>query len=280
MRNYSALDEEVQHFLANQEEQHWLMNQTLLNSQTRRQILESLPIHSNADLLDVGTGFGAVSFDLASQLPIHIEAVDLNRERLDKAAELKQSLSEKNKLAGDIHFQRANVYELPYEENTFDFVIAWFVFQHLEDSDQALKEIKRVLRPGGYVCIVDTDDQYNVTYPPKSDAMVKMHRAVNELQQTQGGDRKIGRKLPYYLHNQGFDIQATAIQPQTSFVSEDNDLGSKMEVELFYQLKNDLIEKEILTDQEFTESIQEIKENGAGTRFESNAQFIVLGHLG
>lgn len=276
MKNYTELDEEIKHFLANHES-HWLLNQTLLNAQTRRQILESLPIQANATVLDVGTGFGAVSFDLASQLPLHIEAFDLDQERLDSAEILLENLSAKNKLAGDIHFRQANVYQLPYENNTFDFAIAWFVFQHLKDSDGALKEIKRVLKPGGWVCIIDTDDQYNLTFPPRPKALNKLHQAVNALQQVQGGDRMIGRKLPSYLNNRGFKVQAAVIQPQTSFVSPEKDLGQQMEIELFFQLKDELLENEILTSHEFHQYIEEMKESEPQTRFESNAQFIVLG---
>lgn len=276
MNDYAELDLAIQDYLSGGEN-HWLMNQALLNAQTRRQILESLPISPDSRILDVGTGLGTVSFDLASQMQVEIEAIDVEREHLEKAKSLQNHLHEKMNLTGEINFKYADIYKLPYEDESFDFVIAWFVFQHLNDSDLAIREIKRVLRPGGYVCLIDIDDQFVVSYPTPSESVEKMHQAISDLQQSYGGDRFIGRKLPSYLDNQGLKVVATVIQPQTSFVSSENDIGRKLEIELCLQLKDDLMANDILSEAQFEQYISAIKEEPYSARFESNAQMIVLG---
>lgn len=275
VNSYAELDLAIQDYLSG-EENHWLMSQALLNAQTRRQILESLPVAPNTKILDIGTGFGAVSFDLASQMQVEIEAIDVDQEHLQKAESLQDHLREKVNFPGTIHFQNADIYELPYENDSFDFAIAWFVFQHLNDSERAIREIQRVLRPGGYVCLIDIDDQYVITYPEPSEPVKKMRQAIESLQQSYGGDRFIGRKLPDYLDKQGLNVVAAVIQPQSSFVSSENDIGRKLEMELCLQLKADLLENDILTEAQFEKYMKAFEEEPAGTRFESNAQFIVL----
>lgn len=52
-----------------------------------------------------------------------------------------------------IHFQVADAHHLPYEDSRFDRVLVTCVLHHLADPVQALREIRRVVRPGGYVSL-------------------------------------------------------------------------------------------------------------------------------
>ena len=47
----------------------------------------------------------------------------------------------------------ASVYELPFEDNTFDVALCMVVLEHLEDPRKAIAEIQRVLKPGGTVLV-------------------------------------------------------------------------------------------------------------------------------
>lgn len=50
---------------------------------------------------------------------------------------------------GIIRKIRADIYQLPFEDNTFDFIYSDQVFEHVTDYSTTLSEVKRVLKPGG-----------------------------------------------------------------------------------------------------------------------------------
>lgn len=279
MVEYKQVDEVIKRYLE-ETKNHWLLNQTLVNAKMRRDILAMFPIEKNANVLDVGTGFGAVSHDLASQMPVQIEAIDVNEERIKIARGIRDYLTKELPLPGTISFSNETIYELPYEDQQFDVVIAWFVFQHLENVDNAVEELKRVLTPGGYICLVDVDDQFLLTYPTPSKSAQFMHQALCTLQEKQGGDRYIGRKLPTYLHKAGFEVVGTAIQPQTAFTEPAaQNQTPQLEVNLYQQLESDFIENSILTKAEFDHHIQTLIAEKQPPKFKSNAQVIVLGQV-
>jgi demethylmenaquinone methyltransferase/2-methoxy-6-polyprenyl-1,4-benzoquinol methylase len=56
----------------------------------------------------------------------------------------------------DPHLQQADVMSLPYEDQSFDVVMAAHVLEHLPDPQRALSEMIRVLKPGGMVFICVT----------------------------------------------------------------------------------------------------------------------------
>ena len=113
----------------------------------RRRIIESLveQICSNIDaanplILDVGCGTGAnlkmlARFGRAEGVDISQQAVSFCRERGLECVKL------------------GAVEQLPYENESFDLVTALDVIEHLDDDVAGLREIHRVLRPGGFVLI-------------------------------------------------------------------------------------------------------------------------------
>lgn len=278
MDDYTQIDEAIKRYLQ-ESNHHWLLNQTLVNADMRRDILASLPIDQHTKLLDVGTGFGAVSYDLASQIPLEIQAIDVDEDRIAVAKDMKEYLDRQLTLPGDISFANEDLYQLPYDDQSFDFVIAWFVFQHLEEIEAATEELARVMRPGGHICIVDIDDQFLLTYPKPSTSAQIMHQALCTLQTKQGGDRFVGRKLPNYLHDAGFDVVGTAIQSQTAFSGQavQQKQDRYLEINLYQQLKPDIINNNILTEEEFDTHIENILFDDQFASFKANAQVIVLG---
>ena len=57
----------------------------------------------------------------------------------------------------NVHFEVANVYELPFPDGSFDAVLAHTVLLGLREPVRALQELRRVLRPGGVVGVRDPD---------------------------------------------------------------------------------------------------------------------------
>jgi len=102
---------------------------------------------------------------------------------------------------------------LPFEQETFDLVFVRELLQFLSDPVQAVGELARVLRPGGYACVSDTDDQLNLSWPDRSPALDRLVAAVSEVQHARGGDRQCGRKLSTYLRRVGFEIASVVVLP-------------------------------------------------------------------
>ena len=78
--------------------------------------------------------------------------VDLQPSQVAQAQALSAARGVKN-----VRFEVADVYRLPFADGSFDAVFAHVVLMHLREPVRALKEMRRVLRPGGIVGVRDTD---------------------------------------------------------------------------------------------------------------------------
>ena len=109
-----------------------------------------LPIHfAHGRILDVGCGTGKLAYKLAQCLPkTKIDGLDLSTKMLQKAIA-------KNPLK-NLRFKEGNVEKLyMYWNDIFDVVTCCHSFHHYINKSKALKEMRRVLKPGGIVMIVD-----------------------------------------------------------------------------------------------------------------------------
>lgn len=104
---------------------------------------------SDARLLDLGCGAGHVSFHLAP-LVADVVAYDLSAQMLDvvKAAARERGL-------GNIRTELGAAECLPFPDASFDFVFSRYSAHHWSDVGQALREVRRVLKPGGVAAFVD-----------------------------------------------------------------------------------------------------------------------------
>src|SRR5665648_337353 len=94
-------------------------------------------------LLDVGCGPGTITVDLAAHVaPGQVIGVDTSAEVLERA---RRHAAE---LGAPVSFQVGDVYALDFPDASFDVVHAHQVLEHLADPVAALREIRRVIRPG------------------------------------------------------------------------------------------------------------------------------------
>ena len=90
-----------------------------------------------------------------------------------------------------VGFCQGDVRDLVFDDEAFDLVFVRELLQFLIDPVQAVREVHRVLRPGGYACVSDTDDQLHLTWPPRAPALERMVGAVSDVQHARGGDRRL-----------------------------------------------------------------------------------------
>jgi ubiquinone/menaquinone biosynthesis C-methylase UbiE len=103
-------------------------------------------------VLDVGSGPGTLVRELARSLPgLQVYGIDLSEDmiRLARAHARSEQLEER------VHFDTGNVANLPYPDQSFDVVVSTISMHHWDELEQPLRELYRVLRPGGRVWIYD-----------------------------------------------------------------------------------------------------------------------------
>lgn len=118
----------------------------------RRTLLEQAALQPQYRVLDVGCGTGSLAVLIKSLYPsVNVIGVDPDPKALGRA-------ERKSARAGvDVRFDRSFADGLGYPDGTFDRVFSSMMFHHLEDGEKvgALREIRRVLRPGGRLELLD-----------------------------------------------------------------------------------------------------------------------------
>ena len=118
-----------------------------------RAAIKALPAPP-AKILDVATGTGDVAFKLHSLLPgAKITGIDLSTGMLDVARRKLESLPATER--GKIAFGKADCLDLPYHDREFDLITVAYGVRNFENLLQGLREMRRVLRPGGILCIIE-----------------------------------------------------------------------------------------------------------------------------
>jgi SAM-dependent methyltransferase len=157
-------------------------------------------------LLDIGCGPGTLTADLAERVaPGPVTAVDHAEDILAEA----RAVAAERDLTG-VRFERADALALDFADDSFDVVHAHQVLQHLGDPVQALREMRRVCRPGGVVAVRDTDYAAMTWFPqvPGLDAWLALYRRVAR---SNGGEPDAGRRLHAWAREAGFtDVSASA----------------------------------------------------------------------
>jgi SAM-dependent methyltransferase len=157
-------------------------------------------LDAGMSLLDVGCGPGTITADLAGRVR-QVTAIDASPEVLEVAA---------GDAPGNVTFAVGDVHALDFADGTFDVVHAHQVLQHVADPVRALREMRRVCRPGGIVAARDSDYQGFAWYPelPELAEWLGLYRRVARHN---GGEPDAGRRLLSWARQAGFtDVTATS----------------------------------------------------------------------
>jgi ubiquinone/menaquinone biosynthesis C-methylase UbiE len=203
--------------------------------QLRIFLYDQIGIKQDSRILEVGCGTGVITSELLSLTSLNPEGVDISFPRLKIAAENNDRPC----------YLCADAYHLPYRSDAFDFVLTHFFFLWIKDALPVLKEMIRIMKPGGTVIALAEPDYFSrIDAPPIFEALGYMQ--TNSLI-SQGVNPTIGRRLPELFSTAGlFDLQfgASGFQSQVSIIPEWwNSEWEVIKSDLSTVLSNNLLEE-------------------------------------
>lgn len=124
----------------------------------RKCLVSKVRRHSPSDLLDLATGSGDVAFALADGAPTltQIVGMDFCQPMLDEAEKKKSAAGNYSQVT----FRQGDALSLPLPDASFDAVTISFGLRNLADRDRGLREMRRVLRPGGRLYVLEFSQPY------------------------------------------------------------------------------------------------------------------------
>ncbi len=166
---------------------------------------------SGSLVLEAGCGVGAQTVTLARRSPeARFMSVDLSADSIAEAKRRVDSAGLTN-----VEFRQADIFALPFEAESFDHVFVCFVLEHLSRPVEALAILKRLLRPGGTITVIEGDHGSTYFHPDSSAAHAAIQCQV-ELQRKAGGNSLIGRQIYPLMVDAGFE--AVRVSPRIVYV--------------------------------------------------------------
>jgi SAM-dependent methyltransferase len=151
-------------------------------------------------VLEVACGVGAQTVMLARRSPdAQFTSIDLSEESISVARRAVDRAGFTN-----VSFQQSNIFDLPFESGSFDHVFVCFVLEHLAQPLEALALLKRRLKLGGTITVIEGDHGSAYFHPISAAAQAAIDCLVR-LQREAGGNALIGREIYPLLVEAGFD---------------------------------------------------------------------------
>lgn len=163
-------------------------------------------LRAGMNLLDCGCGPGSITTDLAEIVyPGRVVGIDMESSQIEIARNhaMKRNVS-------NVEFEMANVYEIPFAEESFDAVLMHGLAEHLNDPPRAFAQAYSVLKSGGIVATRDAD-WGGFLMAPSDPTLEQFFQLYQKVMRHGGGDPHFGRRQKLVLKEAGFeDIRVSA----------------------------------------------------------------------
>lgn len=167
-------------------------------------------LHGGVDLLDIGCGPGTLTADLAARVaPGRVLGVDHSADVLPSARAV---VAERG--LDQVKFAQGDVHALDLPDDSFDVVHAHQVLQHVSDPVAALREMRRVCRPGGLLAVRESDYAAMHWYP-QAPGLTEWQRLYRDVARAGDGEPDAGRRLLSWALAAGLD-QGGTLTPSAS----------------------------------------------------------------
>ena len=168
-------------------------------------------------VLEAGCGVGAQTITLARNSPrARITSIDISETSI---AEAKQRIESEG--LNNVSFQQGDIFRLPFEPESFDHIFVCFVLEHLSHRIEALLCLKRLLKTGGTITVIE-GDHGSTYFHPHCEAAHKAILCQVELQKRAGGNANVGRELYPLLNKAGF--KTIRVSPRMVYVDSSKPL--------------------------------------------------------
>ena len=133
-------------------EQYDTMNRLMTFGQDRRwreMLVHAAVLPEGGRLLDIATGTGDIAFEALHQVPdVRVVAADFSLPMMQ--------VGKAKPGSGRVGWLGADTFQLPFADDSFDAVTSGFLLRNVTDVVAALREQRRVVRPGGHVVCLET----------------------------------------------------------------------------------------------------------------------------
>lgn len=171
-----------------------------------RQAVNDLPWPRGASVLDVPCGDGFYTRIIAEALAGegHVTGADALEVYLHRGAKGAAATA----AIEHTDFVAADAYQLPFDDNAFDAVWCAQSFISLDAPLAALREFRRVTRPGGFIAVLESDEFHHVVLPWPAELELKLQAALQDACRARYGSPTktyVSRSMRRWLREAGFD---------------------------------------------------------------------------
>jgi len=210
----------------------------------------------NATVLEAGCGVGAQTVALARNSPkARITSIDISETSIALARKTIEAAGIPN-----VSFQQGDIFNLDFAPQSFDHIFLCFVLEHLSEPGEALKCLKRLLKPGGTATVIEGDHGSAYFYPDSELARRAIQCQI-DLQAKAGGNALIGRSLYPLLRQAGFEN--VRVSPRMVYVDSSkpglvDGFTKKTFAAMVEGIRKEALEEQLMSESDFDRGIADL----------------------